>query len=392
MTSSERLDKALNHNEPDRVPYDLAGTTVTAISKKAFVKAMEYRGMSSEYDSKEIDPIQQIVTPAAEILKQLNSDTRRIGARRIPDYEKIVTASNGVLELTDIWGCTWKMDERKDYYFNQYSCPLEQYGSIEEGLKNYRFPNLDNHSVLIRNDLSEQVRSIQDFGVIADRNCAGLTETSLRIRGYQNWYLDTITDQAGVEKLFDMITEYKAAYWDLVIDWLFENNLAERVNVVSECDDLGTQTSTLLEPEYLRKTVIPRYEFLWSRIRKRLPHVKVFMHSCGSVRILLPDLIEAGMDIYNPVQFTAANMELAGLKKDFGKDLVFWGGGVNTQSTLKNATPEKVRDEVKKILDIMAPGGGFVFTPVHNIQEDVPPENFWAMWDTLMDYGKYRQC
>jgi len=113
------------------------------------------------------------------------------------------------------------------------------------------------------------------------------------------------------------------------------------------------------------------------------------MHTCGSVRVLLPDLIGAGLDIYNPVQFTAANMDLKELKKDFGKDLVFWGGGVNTQSTLKTGSPEQVSDEVKKIIDIMAPGGGFVFTTVHNIQEDVPPENFWAMWDALMEYGRY---
>jgi uroporphyrinogen decarboxylase len=390
MTSSERLDAALNHNEPDRVPYDLAGTTVTGISKKAFIKAMEYRGMSIEYEKKEIDPIQQIVTPAEETLKHLNSDTRRIGARRIPDFEKIVTERNGIHELTDIWGCIWKMDVMKDFYFNQYSYPMEQYNSIEEGLNNYRFPNLDSHYDIIRSDLSEQIRSIDNYGVIADRNCAGLTETSLRIRGYQNWYLDTMTDPAGVEKLFDLITEYKAGYWDLVIDWLIENNLQERVNVIAECDDLGTQTSTLLEPEYLRKTVIPKFRFLWSRIKKRLPQVKIFMHTCGSVRVLLPDLIDAGLDIYNPVQFTASDMQLEGLKKDFGNDLVFWGGGVNTQSTLKNAAPEKVRDEVKKIIDIMAPGGGFVFTPVHNVQEDVPPENFWAMWDTLMEYGRYR--
>jgi uroporphyrinogen decarboxylase len=390
MTSSERLNISLSHNEPDRVPYDLAGTTVTGISKKAFIKAMEYRGMSSEYEIKEIDPIQQIVTPAEETLKLLKSDTRRLGARRIPDYEKILKVSNGILELTDIWGCTWKMDEMKDHYFNQYSFPLEQYGSIEEGLKNYRFPPSASHSDLIMSDLSEQVLKIGDYGVIADRNCAGLTETSLRIRGYQNWYLDTMTDPAGVEKLFDLITEFKTGYWDLLIDWLIENNLQERVNVISECDDLGTQTSTLLEPEYLRKTVIPRFGFLWSRIKKRLPHVKIFMHTCGSVRALLPDLIEAGLDIYNPVQFTAANMELEGLKKDFGNDLVFWGGGVNTQSTLRNASPDIVRDEVKRILDTMAPGGGFVFTPVHNVQEDVPPENFWAMWETMMEYGKYR--
>jgi uroporphyrinogen decarboxylase len=391
MKSSERLDAALNHREPDRVPYDLAGTTVTGISKKAFIRAMQYRGLSAGYELNEIDPIQQIVTPEEKTLKLLHSDTRRIGARRIPDYENRVKVNNGLIEVADMWGCIWKMDETKDFYFNQYSYPLEKYGSIAEGLKNYAFPDPNAMADVTRNDLSGQIRNLGDYGVIADRNCAGLTETSLRIRGYENWYLDTMTDPSGVEKLFDLITEYKAAYWDMVIDWLIKNKLQERVSVVAECDDLGTQTSTLLEPAYLRKTVIPRFGYLWKSIKNRLPNVKIFMHSCGSVRVLLPDLIEAGLDIYNPVQFTAADMELEGLKRDFGKDLVFWGGGVNTQSTLKNETPEKVSDEVKRILDIMAPGGGFVFTPVHNVQEDIPPENFWAMWDTLMDYGKYHK-
>ncbi len=388
--SSERLEAAISHKEPDRVPYDLAGTTVTGISRKAFINAMSYRGFSTGTDLKEIDPIQQIVTPVEATLRELRSDTRRIGARRIPDYEQIVTVRQGIRELTDIWGCKWKMDETKDYYFNQVSFPMEKFTSIDEGLRHYTVPDIDIHSDIIRNDLSEQIRNIGDYGLIADINCAGLTETSLRIRGYENWYLDTINDPAGVEKLFDIILNYKTEYWDLVIDWLVENNLQGIVKVISECDDLGTQTSTLLEPEFLRKTVIPRYGSLWAHIKKRLPHVRIFMHSCGSVRVLLPDLIDAGMEILNPVQFTAAGMELKGLKKDFGSDLVFWGGGVNTQSTLKNARPEEVKDEVKRILDIMAPGGGFVFTPVHNVQEDVPPENFWSMWDTLMDYGKYR--
>jgi uroporphyrinogen decarboxylase len=196
-------------------------------------------------------------------------------------------------------------------------------------------------------------------------------------------------DPAGVEKLLDVIAEYKTQYWDLLIDWLFENNLQNRLSVVSECDDLGTQTSTLLEPDYLRKTVIPRFGRLWAHIKKKLPGIKIFMHTCGSVRELLPDLIEAGLDIYNPVQFSAVNMDLKELKNEFGKELVFWGGGVNTQSTLKIGRPEQVSDEVKKIMDIMAPGGGFVFATVHNIQEDVPPENFWAMWDTLMEYRNY---
>jgi len=389
MNSFERLNIALSHKEPDRIPYDLAGTTVTGINKKAFVRAMEFRGLSTDYEKKGIDPIQQIVTPIETTLRLLNSDTRRIGSRRIPDFEKIVTVKDGRWEFTDNWGCLWKMDESKDFYFNQFTFPLEQFASIDEGLQNYRFPDIGLHSDLIRSDLSEQVQNIHDYGVIADRNCAGLTETSLRLRGYQNWYLDTMIDPAGVEKLLDLILEYKFKYWDLVIDWLIENNLQDVVSVVSECDDLGTQTSTLLEPEYLRTTIIPRFGLLWSHIKRRLPHVKIFMHTCGSVRVLLPDLIKAGLDILNPVQFTALNMELKELKKDFGKDLVFWGGGVDTQSTLKNARPEHVKDEVKKIIDIMAPGGGFVYAPVHNIQEDVPPENFWAMWDTLQEYGKY---
>lgn len=389
MNSKERLNTALNHKEADRIPYDLAGTTVTGISKKAFTRAMEYRGISAEYEVKDIDPIQQIVTPIEPTLKILKTDTRRIGARRIPDYEKIVLNNNGVFELTDIWGCLWKMNTRSDYYFNQSTFPIESFSSIEEGLKNYKVPSLNDHKEIIIRDLEEQIKVTEGYGVIADRNCAGLTETSLRIRGYQNWFIDTMTDTAGVEKLFDIILEYKLSYWDLVTDWLINHNLQEQVDVISECDDLGTQTSTLLEPYYLRKEVIPRFEMLWKHIKGKLPHVKIFMHTCGSVRELLPDLINAGLDIYNPVQFTAANMELKGLKKDFGKDLVFWGGGINTQSTLKNGTASEVKDEVRRIIDIMAPGGGFVYTPVHNVQEDVPAENFWAMWDTLMEYGKY---
>ncbi len=113
------------------------------------------------------------------------------------------------------------------------------------------------------------------------------------------------------------------------------------------------------------------------------------MHSCGAIREILPDLIDAGLDILNPAQFTATGMDLKELKRDFGDVLTFWGGGVYTQSTLNNGSPQQVADEVKRIIDILALGGGFVFAPVHNIQDDVSPENFWTMWDTLQQYGNY---
>src|SRR5512133_1717637 len=166
MNSKERLNTALNHIEADRIPYDLAGTTVTGISKKAFTRAMDYRGISAEFERKEIDPIQQIVTPVEATLRMLKSDTRRIGARRIPDYEKLVTTINRVHELTDIWGCQWKMNTQSDYYFNQYSFPLESYSSIEEGLKNYKIPSLDEHKEIIIHDLEEQFKVTEGNGVI----------------------------------------------------------------------------------------------------------------------------------------------------------------------------------------------------------------------------------
>lgn len=113
------------------------------------------------------------------------------------------------------------------------------------------------------------------------------------------------------------------------------------------------------------------------------------MHSCGAIREILPDLIDAGLDILNPAQFTATGMDLKELKRDFGDVLTFWGGGVYTLSTLNNGSPQQVADEVKRIIDILALGGGFVLAPVHNIQDDVSPENFWTMWDTLQQYGNY---
>jgi uroporphyrinogen decarboxylase len=173
MKSFERLNTTLNHSEPDRIPFDLSGTTVTGITKKAFIRAMDFRGLSTEYERRETDPIQQIVTPVEATLKLLNSDIRRIGSRRIPDFEQIVKRIGNVLELIDIWGCRWKMDQSKDIYFNQCTYPLAAFSSIVEGLKNFKVPYLVQHAEIIHNDLSEQIQNISDSGVIADRNCAG---------------------------------------------------------------------------------------------------------------------------------------------------------------------------------------------------------------------------
>lgn len=389
MNSRERIQIALNHCEPDCIPYDLSGTTVTAITRNAYLRAMQFRGLSTEIGDDEVDPIQQIITPTEENLLFLKSDTRRIGANRISDYRNTKRVNGNLIEVTDFYGCNWSYEINRDIYFHLISSPLERAGSLSGSLHLLQQTNWDNYTDLLRRSLNTQMIKVSDFCGIADRNTAGLTENSLRIRGYENWFMDTMIDPDGVEALFDRIVDDKLRYWDAVIDWAIETKNEHKIQIISECDDLGSQAATILDPDTLRQMVIPRFKTIFTHVKKRLPHVKTFMHSCGAIREIIPDLIEAGLDILNPVQFTASGMNLKELKRDFGDVLTFWGGGVDTQSTLNNGTPQQIADEVKRIIDILAPGGGFVFAPVHNVQDDVSPENFWAMWDTLQGYGKY---
>jgi uroporphyrinogen decarboxylase len=389
MTGRERIDTALRHREPDRVPYDLAGTTVTGITRNAYVMAMRFRGIAPDIGDAEVDPIQQIVTPSEDNLAFLKSDTRRLGARRLTDHQDHKRVTGSVTEVADFYGCPWKFVQGRDLYFNLVSSPLA--GAESLSAAKHLFPRKDwaSYAVAVRKALDDQIACAGTSCIVADRNTAGLTENSVRIRGYENWFVDTVLDPAGVEALLDLIVEDKIRYWDIVIDWALETGHASKISVISEADDLGTQTSTIMNPAQIRKMIIPRFQTIFTHVKKRLPQVKVFMHSCGAVRPLIPDLVEAGMDILNPVQFTAAGMGLEGLKSEFGDVLTFWGGGVDTQSTLNHGTPQEVADEVRRIIDILAPGGGFVFAPVHNVQDDVPPENFWAMWETLQEYGRY---
>jgi uroporphyrinogen decarboxylase len=163
--------------------------------------------------------------------------------------------------------------------------------------------------------------------------------------------------------------------------------LGPYLDVICVADDLGTQQGPQLDPDMWRRLVKPPMQKLYGFMKARMKHAKLFLHSCGSVYDLIPDLIEMGVDILNPVQVSAANMDSAKLKAEFGKDLVFWGGGCDTQTILPLGTPPQVREEVARRIGDLAPGGGFVFAQVHNIQPDVPPENMVAMWETALERG-----
>jgi uroporphyrinogen decarboxylase len=168
-------------------------------------------------------------------------------------------------------------------------------------------------------------------------------------------------------------------------------DLGDDVDVVGEADDLGAQDRPLFAPRTYRALVKPLHAELFAFIRART-RARILFHSCGAIRELLPDLVEIGVDILNPLQVSAAGMATAELKREFGQDLVFWGGGVDTQGVLGAGSPGEVRTEVAARIRDLAPGGGFVFAAVHNIQANVPAENLAALWETVEEHGMYPQA
>ena len=185
--------------------------------------------------------------------------------------------------------------------------------------------------------------------------------------------------EALLQRLADAACADLARYLDAV---------GEYIDIVQVGDDLGTQNGPQLSPRMYRRLVKPYQQQMWQFIKAR-SGLPVFLHCCGGIYPLIPDLIEAGVDILNPVQISAVGMDPVRLKAEFGRDLVFWGGGCDTQHVLPEGTPAQVADHVRRQIDILAPGGGFVFNQVHNIQANVPPENIVAMLDAALAYGGY---
>ncbi len=214
---------------------------------------------------------------------------------------------------------------------------------------------------------------------------AGIFELLLWTRGFKDGYADWAGNPELSRKLLRKYMDLQLAYWEK----MFEVMQGIPIDVVQMADDLAGQNGLLISPRSYRKQLKPFHKEMFDYIHSK-SGAKIFFHSCGSIRTLIPDLIEIGVDILNPVQVNAANMDSAELKREYGKDICFWGGGVDTQMAFdENHTPAEVRADVRKRLADFMPGGGFIFSTVHNIQGNVPPENIMAMWDTIQEYGGY---
>ncbi len=382
MTSRERVLVALNMQIPDRVPIDLGGFQ-SGIHKKAYMDLLRFLGKDEVIEM--LDPVQQLVRPSEEILELLNVDFRYVTAKGPGDFDGTIRQNfrNGELwhDLKDEFGVVWSMPDKQQLYMDISHHPLAE-ATIED-IGSYPFPNGADPSRF--EGVRDEVLRIQNNTPYAVSTGIGgvVYEICWYMRGLERWFMDMLENPSYCEILLDRILNFWIDYYTG-----FMKEIGDIIDVVMIGDDLAGQSGPLFPPEFYRSTVKPRQKKLVQHI-KSLTNSKIWYHTCGSVVEYIPDLMDNGIDILNPVQITARGMDPEVLKSKFGKELVFWGGGIDSQHILPFVTPDEVKANVKVNMEALKPGGGYVFNNVHNIQAGVPPENILAMYEAAYEYGLY---
>ncbi len=380
MTGRERVLIAVNHKEPDRVPFDLGSSGVTGIHILAYQRLRQYLGLK-EGSGKLYDPIQQLALVEEDVVDRLRIDARPI-TRRLPPT--LITEDEDYFSFNDEWQVLWQMPKVNGFYYDAMSSPLKHVETVQD-VEEFPWPDFNEPERY--QGLAAELKVIAErtgCAIVAQDICPGFTETAARLLGMEKFLMGFILNPSMVCSVMDKIIENKKQYWYNML-----TRCGGYIDIVQQGEDLGTQYSLLISPDLYRKYVKPRQKDLYDFIKSLAP-VKIFFHSCGAIKELIPDFIEVGIDILNPIQLSAAGMDdTAKLKREFGKEVCFWGGGIETQTILPHGKPEEIKDEVRRRIEDFAPGGGFIFNTVHNIQPDVPPENIIAMWEALQEYGVY---
>ena len=377
MNSRERTLAALGHKEPDRVPFDFGGrnSTIHLYAHQALMKHLGLSGPQPHIRNYHT----YVVDPDPQLLQRFERVSALFFSRPPRDYVfRIDPATN---TYVDEWGTTYYMPP-DGYYFDIQSTPLAA-AETEADLRKYRWPNPKDPSRLA--GVAAEVKAAYDAREKVLMMCAatpGLWETSWYLFGFEPAYINLAANQPLMEAFAERMLEWQMAYWDLVL-----GEVGSYVDLVQISEDLGSQHGPLMAPATFRRIYKPRMRTLVDFIKQRTK-ARVYLHSCGSIYRLIPDLIEVGIDVLNPVQVNAAEMDSARLKQEFGKDLTFWGGGCDPV-VLQTGTPAEVRDDVKRRIHDLAPGGGFVFCSVHNIQANVPPTNIVALFEAAYEFGGY---
>lgn len=382
MNSRERVLTTLNHKEPDRIPFDLGGTYVTGINAKAYKNLREFLRLP-QINAAMMDMNQQIVWVDDDVVEKLRVDVKNISVHFPTSYRPKIVDGGDYIYYYDEFKLGWRMPKEGGFYYDLFYHPLE--GNISESdVDAFSWPDpLDPARFVGLKEANRRIIEDEHRAVTMGFIHGGMMELFAFLRGFSDYFADFAANPKLAKKIMDRTLEIQLAYWGKIFD-----TVGDLIDVVMIHDDFAGQNQMLISPRTYRELCKPRHKQLCAFIHSR-SRAKIFFHSCGAIRPVIPDLIEIGVDILNPVQVSAKGMDSAELKHEYGKDLVFWGGGVDTQNILGSGTPQQVREEVKRRITDLMPGGGFVFAAIHNIQANVPPENILAMWETLDEFGVY---
>lgn len=402
MTSRERVMAALNHCEPDQVPLDFSGHRSSGIAAMAYPKLRAALGLPPR-PVRVYDPIQQLAVVDEDVLDRFGVDTIEMGrgfALEDRDWRDWTLPDGAPCQLP-AWvkperdGQRWVLRSASGriiavmpdgaWYFEQTHWPFlenEDLDRIPEAMSECMWTAVASPPGPLALDAETLAAGARALRARTDRAIIALFGGNLLEIGqflYRNdqFLLMLAAEPDRVHRFLDRLVEIHLANLER-----FLGAVGGSVDIVLFGDDLGMQQGPQMSPDMYREFFKPRHAQLWQRA-KELAKVKVMLHCCGGVRELLPDLIDAGLDAINPVQISCRGMDAASLKRDFGKDITFWGGGCDTQDILPNGTPEDVAAHVRRQVEIMQPGGGFVFQQVHNILANVPAENVIAMFDAV---------
>lgn len=384
MTSRERVIRALNHKVPDRVPIDFGGFQ-TGIHRKAYRQLLDYLEIEDEVVI--LDPVQQLARPCEEILERFHVDVRYVCAHGPDSFagsiEQNTRGGKRWHDLKDEFGVVWSMPDDQQLYMDISHHPLAE-ATIDD-LADYPFPKGGDPTRFtgIRENALELRRETPY--ALSTGICGVVYETCWYMRGLERWFMDMIENPDFCEALLDRMLKFWSDYFTA-----FMSEIGNVIDIVMIGDDIGGQLGPLFSPEFYRKIIKPRQKQLVQHI-KSLTDAKIWYHTCGSVMQLIPELLDNGIDILNPVQLSAANMDIEDLKQKYGDNLAFWGGGIDTQHVLPFAEPSEIREHVRRNLEILKQGGGYVFNSVHNIQAGVPPENITALFDAAYEFGFYTE-
>ncbi len=407
MTSRERVIAALNHRETDRIPIDFSGHRSSGIAAMAYRRLREHLGLPQRA-IRVYDPIQQLAIVDEDVLDLFQVDTIELG-RGFALEDRYWTEwelPDGSPCLMPVWakperdGQDWVLRysagvlgrmPRGVWFFEQTFWPFAdatQFDDLQGALDRCMWcvaasppgPLVSGPGGAVL--LEEGARALRQRTNRAIIGLFGgnLLELGQMLYRNDNFLMLLAAEPDRAHRFLDLLLEIHLRNLEQ-----FLRAAGPHLDVILFGDDLGMQSGPQMSTGMYREFFQPRQRRMWQLVKELMPHLKIMLHCCGGVRELLPGLIEAGLDTINPVQITCRGMDPRGLKRDFGGQLTFWGGGCDTREVLTGGTPDQVRENVRQLVSVWRPGGGFVFQQVHNIMADVPPENIVAMFEAARE-------